>query len=99
TVKATGTVQVPLEAASIVWTGAVNDKWETGGAGNFSVSSVSTPFLAGDHVTFNNSGSLKTVALTGVLAPASVTFDHSSGNNYTVAGSGRITGSTGLVKK
>ncbi len=96
-VRATGTVQVPLGAANLVWTGQFSNNWETGGGENFTIGPSAGPFLVGDHVTFNNTATNRNVVLTGDLAPAAVTFDHTG--TYTVTGAGRITGTTGLVKK
>lgn len=98
TLKAVGTVQVPIGPQPLVWTGAGGNSWTASGLQNFS-NDGTTPrwFFAGDNVTFNDSGADKNVVLGGSLQPGSITFQHNQ--NYTVTGAGPITGSTGLVKK
>lgn len=98
TLKATGTVQVPIGPQPLTWTGTGGNSWTTSGLQNFS-NDGTTPrwFFAGDHVTFNDTGTDKNVTLGGPLQPGSMTFQHNQ--NYTVTGTGPITGSTGLTKK
>ncbi len=85
----------------MVWNGtATTDAWDTNTANQKWLNSA-TPdsFYTSDDVTFDATAAATTVNIaSGVLVyPASITVD--GGNNYTFTGSGKISGSTGLVKK
>jgi trimeric autotransporter adhesin len=54
-------------------------------------------FLNFDPVTFDDTAATNFVTLTGTLKPVSVSFTNSA-LNYTLQGSGKITGPTGLAK-
>ena len=58
-----------------------------------------TRFYNGDLVLFNDStpGVQTSINLTTALAPGSITVN-SNTSNYTFSGTGKITGSTGLLK-
>ena len=81
---------------------AVNLTWSGDGAGNVWNNSASNwnsnaeKFFDLDPVTFDDSGAANpAVTLSGTLSPASVTV--SAFNNYTLAGSGKISGHCGLT--
>ena len=60
-----------------------------------------TSILQGDTVVFNdaqNPSGSRAVTLNTSVSPASVTFDHSTGANYTISGSGAIGGTGGVTK-
>jgi len=84
--------------ATLVWTGnGGNNFWDNGTNFCWLNDIVADRFYFLDDVLFNNIGSTNPTAnLVGELTPNSVTVDATV--NYTFSGSGRITGTTGLVK-
>ncbi|MBW8780515.1 MAG: autotransporter-associated beta strand repeat-containing protein [Verrucomicrobia bacterium] len=76
------------------WTGAQSSDWTTntiGGSSNWKLvtAGTATDYIAGDTVLFDDSATNKTVNLsTASVAPASVTFNNSTGNDYTLTSSG-----------
>ena len=84
--------------ADLVWAGdGVNNIWDHGTNGNWRLDGVPDRFYFLDRVRFDDSGSqTPAVQLIGVLEPASVVVD--AVGNYTFAGPGRISGTTGLLK-
>lgn len=91
-----GTLKLNLGRESVVWTGNTSNTWETQGSATNWNSSNSLFFIT-DVVTFNDSASNKSVAISGTVSPESTTFDNSTGNDYTVSGGG-IGGSGSLTK-
>lgn len=97
------TLTVPA-GASLVWAGTdvtnptfwnnnVTPNWLNGGSPDV--------FFAGDSVLFDDSGATKTVAMQGLLSPATVTFNNSTGNDYNITPNGvglGFTGTTSIVK-
>ncbi|NJL19220.1 MAG: hypothetical protein HC901_02720 [Bdellovibrionaceae bacterium] len=95
------------------WTGSVNGVWDQNGAANWSNSNDSV-FWNGDFVTFGDTGA-GTVTLTNSgsdIAPTTITFSNTSGNDYTfnsdttealnqgglsVTGSGNVTINSAIV--
>lgn len=95
---------VPAVGASIVWKGnnGVNPTfWDTITTTNWDNSGAPDLFYAGDSVTFDDTASTYTVAITGgTVQPASVTVN--AANNYTISGTmgggGTVTkGGTGTL--
>lgn len=86
-------------AKNLLWKGGnPNNNWDNGTTANWLNGASPSVFTESDNVTLNSTGSANpTVSLVGVLAPGSVTVD-TSANNYTLSGSGKIGGSTGLTK-
>jgi fibronectin-binding autotransporter adhesin len=87
--------------ASLVWNGtATTDTWDMNTSNQKWLNGV-TPdsFYTSDDVTFNATAAASTVNIPSGAAvyPASVTVD--GGNNYVFTGSGKISGTTGLLKK
>jgi len=97
------TLTIPA-GADLVWVGndATNPTFfDLNTTANWSGTTTPDVFFNGDNVLFNDSGN-KTVRLQdGVqLSPATVTFDNSTGNDYTIdgdAGDG-FTGGTRIIK-
>lgn len=96
------TMTVPA-GANLVWAG--NDPtnpsfWDTNLTSNWLNGGVASPFFSGDHVLFDDSAANRTVAMQGMLSPASVTFNNSAGNDYTISPNGTFgfTGTTRIVK-
>lgn len=84
--------------ATLTWLGnGVNNLWDTGTNVNWLNEGVPDKFLFLDDVVFDDSGSTApAVNLIGDQTPNSVTV--ASDVNYTFSGTGKITGTTGLVK-
>ena len=84
--------------ATLAWTGnGGNNFWDTGTNLCWLNDGAPDRFYFLDDVLFNDSGAPNpAVNLTGGLTPNSVTVDATA--NYTWAGSGKITGTTGLTK-
>jgi autotransporter-associated beta strand protein len=91
----------PAGAATLNWnatsSGAAWDNHTSANWYNPSFSSTSK-FYGGDNVTFNDTAGLdKAVTINQAVSPGSLTVS-SNGNNYTFSGTGKITGTTGLIK-
>lgn len=76
-------ITLTLQNEARTWSGAVNGTWD--------ITSLNwvegdQRFVAGDQVTFNDSGSNKTIAIPSPVSPASVLINNSSGNNYAFTG-------------
>lgn len=82
----------------ISWIGdGATNLWDTTSA-HFSSLTGPTAFAQGDAVTIDDSGSNSpSIKVTGSLSPSSITINHST-KNFTVEGTGSITGSSGLNK-
>jgi autotransporter-associated beta strand protein len=86
---------------SLTWlggiTGTVTNNWDVNISSNWLNAATSlTNFLTYDSVSFGDGSTNFNVVLAGALAPGSVTVN--STNAYTFAGTGKITGSTGISK-
>lgn len=84
--------------ATVAWTGnGGNNNWDNGTNVCWNNDGAVDRFYFGDDAIFNDIGSSNLTAnLADVLTPDSVTVDATV--NYTLSGSGKITGSTGLTK-
>ncbi|BCU77630.1 autotransporter-associated beta strand repeat-containing protein [Luteolibacter sp. LG18] len=86
------------------WTGTDSSVWKTGAtgaAGNWMLplGATATDFISGDVVLFDDTAANKVVNLSAEdVAPTSVTFNHSTGNDYSLGGAFAITGTTSLLK-
>ena len=85
------------DAATVTWTGANGNVWDEAETNNFILGGESTPFVAGDHVVFNDDAQSKSVNITDNVYPDSVTIDNTA--NYTFNGTGSIGGNAVLIKK
>lgn len=83
-------------AEEITWTGAECNLWDLDNTPNFASSSQT--FVSGDTVTFDDSALRTEVQLVGELSPASVQFSADT-LDFTLTGSGSLTGSMNLVKQ
>ncbi|GAA5125814.1 autotransporter-associated beta strand repeat-containing protein [Luteolibacter yonseiensis] len=89
-------IPVTRPPASVVWRGS-GGAWDLAGSANWLAEGEPDVFVSGDHVTFNGSGSASPIAtLTGALPVGSLTVN--SASDYTLTGSGSISGSGGLTK-
>lgn len=96
--------------ANLVWNNAsaagnAVGTWDTDITANFNNGGSNDVFKAFDSVTFNDSvaaGQAKTINVAGTVAPALVTVNNSTGNNYTLtatsAGIGHLAGSPSISK-
>ncbi len=86
--------------ASLVWRGdGVANLWDTGGASNWLNGASSDRFYTGDTVTFDDTATSFTANLSGILTPAAAgVITVNAVNDYDFAGSGDLSGSTGLTK-
>lgn len=96
------TLAIPA-GADLVWNGGTQTNptfWDVKTTANWLNGAATDTFSFGDNVLFNDDGMTKTVVLTSLLGPASITFDNSWGNDYTLTGGGGVgfTGPTGIVK-
>jgi len=95
TMSVTGRVSVVTPGGTLVWTGAHSSAWDL--ATTNWVDQLATPYVYADadSVIFDDSASVTNVVLNRAAAPNSVDFNNSS-KNYTISGSGSISGSTYL---
>lgn len=100
----TGRLRVgpPLAAPrQLVWQGVSSQKWITNETDlSFTESGTPTVFRFYDNVTFADGPDAtgRTVSLNGTLQPTSITVNNSTGNDYSLLGTGLIGGTTGLTK-
>ncbi|MCP5543262.1 MAG: autotransporter-associated beta strand repeat-containing protein [Akkermansiaceae bacterium] len=92
------TIPVTRSPGAITWNGGSNgNAWDLFQTANFQIGATPEKFIAGDTVTFDDTGSPNTtVTLDGDLSVGGVTVDTSL--NYTFTGTGVISGSGGLTK-
>lgn len=83
-------------SASINWTGTPGTDWDINNTQAWD-NGGSDVFFDLDSVTFNDTATTFAVNLTESVRPNAIIFDHSA-NDYTVSGSGAISGPTGIVK-
>lgn len=77
-------------ARDLIWVGNISSTWSMGGALNFQQSIYGvTSFLAVDSVQFDDSSSVKTVTISGNVAPTDMRVTTST--NYTFTGAGGVT--------
>lgn len=84
---------------NLVWKGGnPNSDWDINNTLNFLNGGSPSVFNNSDNVTFDSTGAANpNVNLAATVAPSSVTVD-TSGGDYTLSGSGRMAGATGLTK-
>ncbi len=88
-------VNLSFDTKALVWSGATAP-WDINASLNWN--SAADVYLQGDSVTFNDAGTTKGVTLNTTVTPASVTFNNSAGNNYSLTGSGAVGGTCSLTK-
>ena len=83
---------------SLVWRGNAGPEWDVNATQNWTLGGIPDRYLDDDNVVFNDTATgVTTINLAAAVAPSSVTFDNSA-KDYTLTGSGAITGDTTLVK-
>ncbi len=86
-----------VEQGKSIWTNAGGDgTWNTTST-NWSRNGLGITYRDGMDVLFDGTAA-GTVQLEGEVAPLSVTVENAAGQDYTFSGSGKLTGSTGIVK-
>ena len=86
-----------VEQGKSIWTNAGGDgTWNTTST-NWSRNGQDITYRDGMDVLFDGTAA-GTVQLEGEVAPLSVTVENAAGQDYTFSGSGKLTGSTGIVK-
>jgi len=95
----TATPPSTVPPATLTWSGGASGTWDNAMAAQWLASGSARAFAQGDHVIFSDTGlTTGAVSLSGALAPGSVVVDNGV-TDFTFAGTGSITGATGLVKK
>ena len=86
-----------VEQGKSIWNNAAGDgTWNTTST-NWSRNGLDITYRDGMDVLFDGTAA-GTVQLEGEVAPLSVTVENAAGQDYTFSGSGKLTGSTGIVK-
>lgn len=88
-------INLAFDTKSLIWSGATA-AWDINSSSNWN--SGADTFYQGDAVTFTDAGTTKDVVLDASVFTASTTFDNSSGNDYSLTGTGAISGPTALTK-
>jgi autotransporter-associated beta strand protein len=89
---------------TVKWAGGINSDWDVGtaagvgGTNNWKLvtGGTATNFINTDNITFDDTATRFDVNLTATVQPNSIVVN--AANNYTVAGTGKITGTTALSK-
>lgn len=88
-----------ISAAAITWVGGASSNWDAGLSANWKDGDGNaTVFRQLDAVTLDDTASNFVVNLVGQLAPSALTVNNPA-SNYSISGSGRLTGSSGLTKQ
>jgi alkaline phosphatase len=84
--------------ATLRWTGAVDQKWNTGLTLNWAMAGAPQAYVDGDHVIFDDTGApLAQVDITTTVRPGSALVNNSA-TTVALGGSGSIAGPCGLTK-
>jgi autotransporter-associated beta strand protein len=91
-------VSITYLPKNLVWRGdGVNNIWDTTNTADWFNGNNLGTFNSSDNVTFDDTGSASpAIAINGLVAPGSVTFN--AAQNYTIGGSGSISGAGTLTK-
>ncbi|HET6407974.1 MAG TPA: autotransporter-associated beta strand repeat-containing protein, partial [Chthoniobacteraceae bacterium] len=92
-------IVVTGNSKSLTWTGQVSSAWQAGSAGplNWNDGASADRFFNADAVAFGNGPVNRNVAVSGTVAPATVTVNNDAGNDYAFSG-GAIGGSASITK-
>ena len=85
------------------WQGSISGVWDINTTENWFdlVAEAFSKYTNNSPVLFNddpNEGDIRDVTLDVAVSPSAVTFNNTSTYNYTLTGTGKITGATGLTK-
>ncbi len=91
-------VDLSVTAGAVTWNGLFSANWDINTTANWS--GTSDKFFQQDAVTFPSVASNKLINITATVAPASITFDNSAGNDYSFSGTGVgfISGGASITK-
>jgi len=89
-------IDVSVTAGAVTWTGAASATWDINTSPNWT--GTSDKFFQLDAVTFPNVASNKLINLPGNVSPSSITFQNDLGSDYSISGTGFITGGTSITK-
>ncbi|MBQ0063007.1 MAG: autotransporter-associated beta strand repeat-containing protein [Prevotella sp.] len=78
-------IEALRDAADVVWSGAVNNVWNTADAKNFLLDGKENYFVPSDRVTFDDTANNTSVQVQGAVYPASVVFNNNT-KTYTIGG-------------
>jgi autotransporter-associated beta strand protein len=87
----------PLTAKAVVWSGAINNIWDTT-TPNWTNAGVAATYNEGDSVNFTDAGKTGAVSLQATRSPLGFTVSNNV-LNYTLTGPGSIAGPVGLLKQ
>ena len=83
-------VNLTFATKTLTWTGTPAATWDLNNSANWTDGVGAEKFFVADAVTFNDSGTNKTVTVNTVVLPSSVTFANTTGSSYTLNGTGSI---------
>jgi fibronectin-binding autotransporter adhesin len=89
-------LQVSATSAQLVWTGSAGNTWDASSQ-NWNNGGISDKFYSGDSVTFDDTAATAAIVLNSPVQPQGVLFNNNA-MNYTLSGSGGISGSGSLTK-
>jgi autotransporter-associated beta strand protein len=89
-------IELNIITENRTWAGTVNGNWNST---DLNWIGGDQKFYTGDAVTFNDSAAIKAVVIPSAVSPASVLFNNSSGNNYTVTGRINVPATGTFVKQ
>jgi len=96
--ETTGVLTLVTVALHLNWTGGVDGNWDIATTSNWLNGASSSTYAVGDHARFDDLATGTTnVVLNAVVSPVTVIFDNSS-KNYTLTGTGEISGLGTLTK-
>ena len=84
-------------AKVLTWLGTTNSNWDLSTTPNWQ-SDILDKFFNGDLVNLLDGPTNRNISLVGVLSPGSIQINNHGTNDYTLGGSGIITGGTQLFK-
>jgi autotransporter-associated beta strand protein len=91
------TVKGVRNASTVAWTGTIDSNWNMATTANWSKNGFKDIFVSQDSVYFTDDATNRTVNLVGTLPVTYMEVDNSL--DYTIAGTGDLTGPMTLVKK
>ncbi len=89
-------VNLSIDTKSLTWSGS-SAAWDINTSSNWQTGAEK--FYTGDAVTFTDAGTNKSVTLDVTVLPSTVSFDNSAGNDYSLTGTGVISGFSTTLSK
>jgi autotransporter-associated beta strand protein len=91
------TIAETRQPSIVYWTGAEGTQWDYASTMNFSNEGTPDYFVSGDKVVLDDAAQNFNIKLSGLLDPETIIVK--GDKNYTISGTGDITGNTSLVKE